>query len=116
MSIMWKEDKMKRIAISLDRTICTPISSTVAEDEVKECKLRHLAIPEYIQEIKNAGNYIIIYTERNPVLYVTTKDWLRKESIVYDELQMGKPRYDVLIENDIILQELFPGKEGQRGR
>lgn len=103
-----------RIAISLDNTICTPISNCIAEDEVKECKLRHLAIPEYIKELRDAGNWIIIYTFRNPILYMETYRWLKKEGIVCDEIQMGKPEYDILIENGIELQELF--KEGQKGR
>ena len=107
---------MKRIAIDLDKTICTPISTSIAEDEVKYCKLRHLAIPEYIQELKNQGNYIIIYTHRNEVLGMATKEWLKKEGIVYDELIMGKPKFDILIDNDVELRQLFPGKEGQKGR
>jgi len=105
---------MKRIAIDLDKTICTPISTSIAEEEVKYCKIRHLAIPEYIQDLRDQGNYIIIYTHRNPVLYLATKDWLRKEEIVYDELVMGKPKFDILIDNDVELQKLFP--EGEKGR
>jgi uncharacterized HAD superfamily protein len=105
---------MKRIAIDLDGTICTRVSSSISEDEVKYCKLRHLAIPEYIQDLREQGNYIIIYTHRNPVLYLATKDWLRKEGIIYDELVMGKPKFDILIDNDVELQKLFP--EGEKGR
>lgn len=104
---------MKRIAINLD-AICTPISNTIAIEEIKYCKLRHLAIPEVIQDLKSAGNYIIIYTSRNVVLYMATKDWLRKEEIVYDKIEMGKPEYDILIDNNVELQKMFP--EGQKGR
>ena len=104
---------MKRIAINLD-AICTPISNSIAEEEIKYCKLRHLSIPEYIQDLKEEGNYIIIYTSRNPVLYLATKEWLRKEEIVYDEIQMSKPEFDVLFDNTIEVKKLFP--EGEKGR
>lgn len=106
---------MKRIAIDLDNTICTPISSSLAGDEVMNCKLRHPAIPEYIKDLREAGNYIIIYTHRNSTLYVSTKCWLIREGIVYDEIQMDKPKFDVLIDNDIEeVRKLF--KEGHKGR
>lgn len=105
---------MKRIAIDLDGSICTRISTSIAEDEVKDCKIRHLAIPEYIKELRDQGNYIIIYTHRNSTLYMVTRDWLRKEGIVYDEIQMDKPKFDILIDNDVELQKLFP--EGQKGK
>jgi uncharacterized HAD superfamily protein len=104
---------MKRIAISLE-SICTPISNTIAEEEVKECKIRHLAIPEYIQDLKSAGNYIIIYTTRNPVLVLATKDWLRKESIIYDELIFVTKKVDIYLDNNLEIQKIFP--EGQKGR
>jgi uncharacterized HAD superfamily protein len=105
---------MKRIAIDMDNTICTQISSSLAVDEAKTCKLRHPAIPEYIKDLRDAGNYIIIYTHRNSTLYMVTKEWLRKEEIVYDEIQMDKPHFDVLIDNDVTVEKLFP--EGYKGR
>lgn len=107
---------MKRIAIDLDNTICTPVTSSLAVDEVMKCKLRHPAIPEYIKDLKDEGNYIIIYTHRNATLYMETKKWLVKEEIVYDELQMGKPKFDILIDNDVTIEKLFPGQEGHKGR
>jgi hypothetical protein len=107
---------MKRIAIDLDRTICTPVSSSLAVEEVKGCKLRHPQIPEHIRILRDEGNYIIIYTHRHATLYMETKDWLRKEEIAYDELIMGKPKFDILIDNDVELQQLFPGNEGYKGR
>jgi uncharacterized HAD superfamily protein len=103
-----------RIAIDLDNTICTPVTSSLAVDEVKNCKLRHPAIPEYIKDLKDEGNYIIIYTHRNSTLYMVTKEWLRKEGIVYDEIRMDKPHFDMLIDNDVEIQKLFP--EGYNGR
>lgn len=105
---------MKRIAIDLDGTICTKISNSLAVDEVMKCKIRHSAIPEYIRDLREAGNYIIIYTHRNSTLYMETKKWLVKEEIIYDELQMDKPKFDILIDNDVTLETLFP--EGHKGR
>jgi len=59
----------------------------------------HLDFIETMQKLKKAGNFITIYTSRGWVEYKMTKDWLDKYEVPYDVLLLGKPIYDVWIDD-----------------
>lgn len=88
---------MKRLIMDLDETICETKDSNYAES------MPVLGIIERLQEYKEAGFDIVIYTSRNvrtfegnlgkisahtlPIII----DWLRKHQVPYDEIYVGKP-------------------------
>ena len=63
------------------------------------------AIPgarEALQELKEAGHTIVIYTARGWAEYNYTKAWLDQHDIAYDAIQMGKPIAHVWIDDRAI--------------
>lgn len=83
-----------RIMFDLDGTIC----------EEKPTFEKSLAKPfikviEYINNLHDAGNYIIIYSARGWPELVMTENWLKENGVPYDLLILGKPIYDKLYDD-----------------
>jgi len=109
-------------AIDLDSTLCSSTKSKTYED----CQPIINRI-QYINELHEQGNYIKIYTARGMTrhngdvakayddLYILTKTQLKKWNIRYDILIMGKPSYDVIIDdkaindNDFFKRQIIKG-------
>lgn len=96
-----------RIVIDLDGTICP-----IKENDGKYEDLIPLSgAVERINELKQAGHYIIILTARNMATQGSnvgkvmknigkiTLDWLEKYQISYDEIYFGKPNAHVYIDD-----------------
>ncbi|MDQ6761435.1 MAG: HAD hydrolase family protein [Bacteroidota bacterium] len=96
-----------RIVIDLDGTICP-----IKEKDGKYDELTPLpGAIEKINELKNAGHYIIILTARNMATQGSnvgkvmknigkiTLDWLEKYEVQYDEIYFGKPNAHVYIDD-----------------
>ena len=96
-----------RIVIDLDGTICP-----IKENDGKYEELIPLpGAVEKINELKNAGHYIIILTARNMATQGSnvgkvmknigkiTLDWLEKYHIAYDEIYFGKPNAHIYIDD-----------------
>jgi quercetin dioxygenase-like cupin family protein len=88
---------MKRYFIDLDNTLCKTENS---------CYVNSVPIIEriqYVNEIKSAGNHITIWTARGATTGIDhtelTKTQLTEWGVQYDELLMGKPNYDVYIDD-----------------
>ncbi len=89
-----KAIKNKVIAVDIDGTICT-------EERTFE---RPLAKPlpgatEAISMLKANGNIIIFWTARGWEQYKVTKAWLDNYGFTYDQLVMGKPIVDMMIDD-----------------
>ena len=85
---------MKTIAIDIDGTICT-------EEKAFE---RGLAVPFQeailtINQLHQEGYTIILFTGRGWQEYKQTKKWLNDNGVKHDELIMGKPFYDVFVDD-----------------
>ena len=92
------------IMVDLDGVICT-------EERVFD---RPLADPiagakEALQELKNAGHTIVIYTARGWAEYNVTRHWLDEHGIPYDAIHMGKPIAHVWIDDRAIQFKNWPG-------
>ena len=48
------------------------------------------------------GNKIILWTSRYPEDREVTEEWLAEQGVIYDELHLGKPQYDYLIDDKTI--------------
>lgn len=57
---------------------------------------------EALQDLKDAGHTIVIYTARGWAEYNYTKAWLDQHGMVYDAIQMGKPIAHVWIDDRAI--------------
>lgn len=96
-----------RLAIDLDNTICENKKSGQEYSDVLPMK----DAVETLKTFRNRGYYIIIFTARNmrtfegnvgkinkfqaPIII----DWLQRWEIPYDELVLGKPHVDFLIDD-----------------
>lgn len=90
-----------KIYIDIDNTIFITNSTNYSE-----------AIPNYnlieiANELYNSGNHIIVYwtargTKTKIDYYDLTKSQLDKAGVLYHELLMGKPDYDLLIDDKSI--------------
>lgn len=83
-----------QLIIDLDGTICT---------EEKQFS-RALARPmpgavKAMQQLKESGHTLIIYSARTWAEYELTVDWLKKHEVVYDQLILGKPQGDYWIDD-----------------
>jgi ribonucleotide monophosphatase NagD (HAD superfamily) len=86
--------KNKTLLIDIDGTICT-------EEKTFD---RPLAKPlpyavEALKLLKKNGNIIILWTARGWEQYKITKKWLDQHGFVYDQIIMGKPIVDYIIDD-----------------
>ena len=54
---------------------------------------------EALKLLKKNNNIIILWTARGWEQYRVTKEWLDKHGFVYDQLVMGKPIVDLMIDD-----------------
>lgn len=81
-----KSIETKTICIDIDGTICSQESPENYSD----------AIPldgaiDTLKKIKKEGFNIVLFTARHFNHWETTKKWLKKYNIVYDQIVFGKP-------------------------
>jgi quercetin dioxygenase-like cupin family protein len=88
---------MKRYFIDLDNTLCKTENSCYANS------VPIIERIQYVNEIKSAGNHITIWTARGATTGIDhtelTKTQLTEWGVQYDELLMGKPNYDIYIDD-----------------
>ena len=86
--------KNKVISIDIDGTICT-------EEHTFERPLAKplLGAVEAVSMLKKNGNTIIFWTARGWEQYKVTKVWLENHGFIYDQLVMGKPIVDMMIDD-----------------
>jgi mannose-6-phosphate isomerase-like protein (cupin superfamily) len=88
---------MKKYFIDLDNTLC----KTQNSDYVNSTPI--IERINYVNELKTAGNHITIWTARGATSGIDHSELTKKQindwNIKYDELLMGKPNYDVYIDD-----------------
>ena len=99
-----------RLCIDLDNTIC----ENKKEGQSYEDVLPKENAVSVLNDFRNSGHYIIIYTARHmktcggnvgkitaiqgPILF----SWLKKHNVPYDEIVFGKPNADYFIDDKAI--------------
>lgn len=86
--------KNKVLAIDMDGTLCTE-ERTFDRPLAKPLK----SAKEALALLAENGNTIIIWTARGWEQYKVTKRWLDDHGFVYDQLLMGKPIIDYIIDD-----------------
>ena len=85
------------VVLDLDGVICT-------EEKTFERSLARpkIGVQQRVRAWRAAGHTVVIYTARSWSEYRMTKHWLKTWGIEHDELLMGKPVYDVWIDDRAI--------------
>jgi quercetin dioxygenase-like cupin family protein len=88
---------MRKYFIDLDNTLCTTIDGDYSNSNPIHERIRR------VNELKDAGNHITIWTARGTRsgkdYLELTKSQLNEWGVQYDELLIGKPDYDVYIDD-----------------
>ena len=84
----------RTVVVDLDGTLCNELPTFE----------RALATPkegakELLISLKELGYTIIIYTARGWAEFTMTQNWLYSNNLYYDVLLMGKPVYDIWIDD-----------------
>tara|TARA_S200000501_G_scaffold369066_1_gene407889 strand:+ start:878 stop:1180 length:303 start_codon:yes stop_codon:yes gene_type:complete len=83
-----------QLIIDLDGTLCTE-EKTFSRSMAKPIK----GAKRVIDNLKENGHTVIIYSARTWNEYEMTVDWLNKHGIQYDQLILGKPVGDYWIDD-----------------
>jgi len=95
----------KKYFIDLDNTLCVTINSDYLNSKPIMERIN------YVNELKNQGHYITIWTARGSKSGVDhmdlTKNQLDEWGVNYDNLVIGKPDYDIYIDDKSFNVEQF---------
>ena len=88
---------MKKYFVDLDNTLCRSSNSEYAVSEPIQERI------DFVNRLKSEGNHITIWTARGATSGIDHTELTRKQlaewDIHYDELLMGKPHYDVYLDD-----------------
>ena len=86
-----------KVIIDLDGTIC----SEEKQFSRSLAKLKEGA-KESLEQLRDKGYKIIIYSARTWAEYEMTENWLKQHKIPYDQIILGKPQGDYWIDDRAI--------------
>jgi hydroxymethylpyrimidine pyrophosphatase-like HAD family hydrolase len=95
---------MKTIAVDLDGTLA--LDGGKKWWDFKNLKPNKIMV-NAVNKLANDGHLIIIYTSREYSYYDTTKAWLDKHGVIYDDIAMGKLRADFYVDDKAIHPNLI---------
>ena len=88
---------MKRYFVDLDNTLC----KTEKSDYINSTPI--IERIQYVNDLKSSGNHVTIWTARGATSGLDHSELTKKQlidwGVNYDELLMGKPNYDVYIDD-----------------
>src|SRR4051812_22953264 len=94
---------MARIAVDIDGGIASKLENgKYPEDYVKKERLPHAI--EGLMYLKEQGHYVYLFSARYEEDREATEQWLSEHGFngLYEELILGKPKYDILIDDRAI--------------
>ena len=102
--LKWKN---KIIAFDLDLTLTLDSVENYLDLSPKEQEklFRHLKPNKEMIDLLNElskDNTVFVFTARNDCLQRVTNDWLKKHNVKCDYFLVGKPGYDLLIDDKVI--------------
>lgn len=68
-------------------------------DEAYKNRTPNMKNISIVNNLHQEGHRILLFTARHEEDREVTIDWLTKHDITYDELIMGKPHYDVFVDD-----------------
>jgi len=95
---------MKRYGIDLDGTLTIETEGQNYADRTPYWPMINV-----VNELYFAGDHITLFTARYPSDRTVTKRWLDKHGVMYHKLILGKPRFDIYVDDVSITPQLFLG-------
>lgn len=94
---------MTRIAVDIDGVIASKLENGVYPDDYVKKTALDGAI-ESLKRFKEWGYYVYLFTARHEEDREVTEQWLEEHGFkgLYEELILGKPKYDILIDDRAI--------------
>jgi len=97
----------KKYFIDFDNTLCKTTGSNYTESTPYPERI------QYINQLKNNGHHITIWTARGSVSGINHRELtiqqLQEWNVLYDELLMGKPSYDIYLDDKSYnIDAIFP--------
>ena len=86
------------IAVDVDDTICSSISTQYAKKEIKFCKPYKKMI-KVINDLYDRGNFIYIWTHRSKCCKRQTELWLKKYKVKYSAIEFDKLGANLYLDN-----------------
>jgi len=98
---------MKKYFIDLDNTLCRTTDSNYEASSPIQERI------DYVNSLKVEGNHITIWTARGATSGIDHKELtltqLAEWNVHYDELMMGKPHYDIYLDDKSFnIDSIFP--------
>jgi uncharacterized HAD superfamily protein len=102
---------MAVIGVDLDGVLCS-------EERTFERSLATLepGALEFTKDARQQGHTVIIWTARGWEQYRLTIDWLVQHGVEFDQLIMGKPIFDVFIDDRAIGHTSWPSSRKELSR
>lgn len=94
---------MARIAVDIDGVIATTLKNgKYPKDYAKKEPIPYSI--EALKKLKQRGHILYFFTARYEEDRAITEEWLQEKGFsgLYDQLIMGKPKYDILIDDRTI--------------
>ena len=67
----------------------------------------NLKMIDKVNRMFNKGHYIMLFSARMKCDKAVTKEWLKRHGVKYNELILGKPKFDLYIDDIAITPEDF---------
>ena len=88
---------------------CFSIDGTLTRESSNHSFVPNQNMISIVNELKQKGNRIILFTSRSSEQKVKTEEWLRTNNVKFDSVIYGKPHYDYYIDSKTI----WFGKDGE---
>lgn len=83
-----------RIGVDIDGTLTI---DTIGWDYAN--REPNLAMIKWVNEQFDAGHYVELFSARLPCDKAVTRKWMREHGVKYNNMILGKPRYELYIDD-----------------
>ena len=104
-----KKELRKRIAVDIDGTLTEKgkfpdIFKTTPEDLLKSYKevTPNKFMIDWVNKMYDKGYVIFLFTSRSDLFQSHLKEWLKENHVKYHYYIMGKPYYDMIVDDKAI--------------
>lgn len=90
--------KIQNIFVDIDGVLTEEIEGW--GDEIYAQRTPKIKMIRAINQLYSSGKFrITLFTARHTEDKIATEKWLKQNNVLYDDLILGKPHYDILIDD-----------------